>query len=164
MFQEVPYDVLFNTIVVEADFDFGLALWAGSEPNQMTGYYENSSGITIPVFASKIEHSAFIMWDLFEGLNGVEDYKGLIDYYRNTYFNSDLDVTYLLRDGATLMYCYWPNGLDDVWKNISANLLTGATVKGVLDRYANSADTLIEEHVVPNTVAIEKYRAEGFFD
>ncbi|MBQ1216509.1 MAG: hypothetical protein IIX85_00960 [Clostridia bacterium] len=157
-------DVLFNTIVVEADFDFGLALWAGAEANQMTGYYENSSGITIPVFANKIEHSAFIMWDMFEGLNGVEDYNGLIAYYRNTYFNSDLDVTYLLRDGATLMYCYWPNGLDAVWSNMANNLLAGATVKGVVDKYAGSVDTLIEEHVVPNTVAIEKYRAEGFFD
>ena len=157
-------DVLLNQIVVEADFDFGLALWAGAEPNQMTGYFENSSGITIPVFASKIEHSAFIMWDLFEGLNGIESFDDLIAYYRDTYFTSDLDVAFLLRDGATLMYSYWPNGVDNLWSNLGGSLLTAATVQGVVDKFAGSTDAMIDQHVVPNQVALEKYRSEGFFD
>ena len=157
-------DVLLNQIVVEADFDFGLALWAGAEPNQMTGYYENSSGITIPVFANKIEHSAFIMWDLFEGLNGIESFDDLISYYRETYFTSDLDVTFLLRDGATLMYSYWPNGVDSLWTNLGGGLLSAASVQGLVDKYAGSTDTMIDQHVVPNQVAIAKYRSEGFFD
>ena len=157
-------DVLLNQIVVEADFDFGLALWAGAEPNQMTGYFENSSGITIPVFASKIEHSAFIMWDLFEGLNGIESFDDLIAYYRDTYFTSDLDVAFLLRDGATLMYSYWPNGVDNLWSNLGGSLLTAASVQGVVDKFAGSTDAMIDQHVVPNQVALEKYRSEGFFD
>ncbi|MBQ5820410.1 MAG: hypothetical protein IIW31_04165 [Clostridia bacterium] len=156
---------LFGNVVVEADFDFGLTTWAGSEANILSGYYENCYSVTIPVFTGMgIENTAFIMWDLFEGMNGIESYNDLIAYYRNTYFTSDQDVEHLLRDGATLMYSYWPNGIDNVINNMTANLMASATVQGLVEKYVHSQDTAIEEHIVPNKVALEKYRSEGFFD
>ena len=156
---------LFGNVVIEADFDFGLTTWAGSEANVMSGYYENCYSVTIPVFTGMgIENTAFIMWDLFEGMNDIESYDDLIKYYRDTYFTSDQDVVHLLREGATLMYSYWPNGIDDITGTFSSNLLLSASVEGMIDKYAHSKDTDIETHIVPNKVAIEKYRSEGFFD
>ena len=129
---------LFGNVVVEADFDFGLTTWAGSEANILSGYYENCYSVTIPVFTGMgIENTAFIMWDLFEGMNGIESYDDLIAYYRNTYFTSDQDVEHLLRDGATLMYSYWPNGIDSVINNMTANLMASATVQGLVEKYGD---------------------------
>ncbi|MBQ2272333.1 MAG: hypothetical protein II337_02595, partial [Clostridia bacterium] len=84
--------------------------------------------------------------------------------YRETYFTSDLDVTYLCREGADIAYSYYPHGLDDVWNSFASNLLTSATVQGMVDKFAGSVDSLIETHVLPNQVALDSFRQQGYFD
>ena len=153
---------LFDSIVVEME-SFGLSVWGGADANVMSGYYENSSAVAIPVFAQSATHSAFLMADIFEGLGENTTQQDVIDYYLNNYFESALDVEFLLRTGAdNLQYSYWPNGGGDVWPQMATAFLT-TNVATLIQKNGNVIDTCINDHMVPNQVKIEKYRQNGFF-
>ncbi len=155
---------LFQDIVVEGPSNFGIITWAGDEANTLTGYYEMVPAIAIPLCAQSVEHSAFLMADLFEGLGDIETYDDVIDYYSETYFNSELDILCLVREGAALQYSYWPNGIDSIWSGITSDLLTASSVAALVEKYVHTVDTEIETHIMPNTVALEAWRQAGYFD
>ena len=155
---------IFSYVVTEGPENFGLITWAGYDANVLSGYLEQAYTVAIPVFAQNVEHSAFLMYDLFEGLGDVETYEDVIAYYRETYFESDLDMTFLMRDGVSLQYSYWPNGVEEVWTNIDMDLLTASSISGMVKKFASTVDEEIETHMVPNTVAIEAYRQNGYFE
>ena len=155
---------IFDYIVTDMD-NFGLTVWAGADSNVVSGYYENSSAIAIPLFAQNVEHSAFLMYDLFEGLAGVEDFDDVVDYYRDTYFATDLDVEYLLRsDAKSLQYSYWPNGGGDVWTAMGAGFVGASSVQVLIDKNVGLIEECITTHMLPNQVVIEGYRAAQYFD
>lgn len=153
--------VILNTISVGHD-NFGLIPWAGIDANEMTGYYENCRSVSIPIFAQNAKHSAHLMYDLFEGLDGIETYDDVIRYYRDTYFTSDLDVKFLLMDGAKLHYSYWPNGGDEALKKVAADLLGTSSVRTLVERMIPLDTAAIETYVIPNTVQLEIYRQNGY--
>ena len=157
-----PQDI-FAFVVTEGPENFGLITWAGYEPNVISGFLEQVFAVSIPTFAQNAEHSAFLMYDLFEGLDDIESYSDVIAYYRETYFATDIDMECLVRENVKLQYSYWPNGVDAVWTNISTNLLTTSSIPSLLAKHSGVVDTEIEEHMVPNTVALEAYRQNGFF-
>ena len=154
---------LLNNIVVEADFSYGLMPWAGPDANYMSGYYENTASVAIPTFAQNGEWSAFLMWDLFEGLEGTATYDDVVAYYRETYFETDLDMEILLNSGRdNLQYSYWPNGGDDTLNAINGSFLS-ASIANLIQSHAGLTDTVVNDYIVPNKVALEKYKAEGKF-
>lgn len=158
-----PID-LFGSIVSEADeFGWGIITWAGAEANTVVGYYEQVYTVAIPRFAQDIEHSAFLMYDLFEGLEGVKSYSDVVDYYASKYFESELDVELLFRTDATVQYSYWPNGLG-LFPIEGKDFNMASSMSALVNSAAHSQDHLIEEHVIPNKVALEKYRQAGYFD
>lgn len=158
-----PSEVL-NNVVMDMS-DFGLTLWAGADANVVSGYYENSSAISIPIFAQNSEHSAFLMYDLFEGLGEVETMDDVVEYYRSNYFASDLDVEFLLRtDANNLQYSYWPNGGGDVWPAMSPSFLSAASMATLIGKNKSVIDGCIEDYQVANKVTIEAYRQNGYFN
>ncbi len=158
-----PIDI-FSYVVTEGPANFGITTWAGDDANTLTGYYEQVYSVAIPLFAQDIEHSAFLMKDLFEGLGDIRTYDDVLAYYRETYFNSDLDLELMVREGATLQYSYWPNGIDGIWNDLSSNLQSASSVSNLVSKYAPSIDDAVEEHVLPNMVALEIWRQAGYFD
>jgi len=154
---------VFDQIVTTASFEFGLIPWAGLEPNYISGFYEDVCSVAIPTFAQNPEHTAFLMADLFEGLDGMETQDDIIAYYRENYFATDLDVEFLLKQGASLQYTYWPNKGDVVIDSIASTIDVVSSAKTLIDRYAPQLDPIIEEHILPNKVAIEAYRQNGYF-
>jgi len=155
--------VIFNNISLQMD-SFGLIPWAGADVNTMTGYYENCASVGIPIFAQDYYQSAYLMTYLFEGLNDVESGEDVVKYYRETYFDSDLDVKFLLMDGASLQYSYWPNGGDGALGTISDGLLTASSVKTLVENNVGITFDCVENYIVPNTVKLEQYRQNGFFN
>ncbi len=155
---------IFDYIVTDMS-NFGLALWAGANSNVVSGYYENSSAVAIPIFAQNVEHSAFLMHDLFEGLAGVESYDDVVAYYRDTYFATDLDVEFLLREDAdSLQYSYWPNGGGDVWPAMATNFLSASSIPTLISKNVGLISECIETHMVPNQIVVESYRGAQYFD
>ena len=154
---------LFGTIVTSVE-NFGLITWAGVDPNTLTGYYENCFSVAIPVFAKSAYESAYLAYDLFEGMNGIETYEDVIAYYRETYFDSDIDVTCLVREGASLQYSYWPNGVDIMWVNLTAGFDNASSMKTLIEKNEHCVDVPIETYMVPNAVKLEQYRQNGFFN
>lgn len=157
-----PLDI-FGYIVSQCE-DFALITWAGADANVLTGYYENCYSVTVPIFALDARQSAFLMYDLFEGLEGEQNVDDVIAYYRNNYFDSDIDVEVLVRKGATLQYSYWPNGVDAIWSNISNGFTTASSISALIDKHSTSVDTQIEENIIPNQVKLEAYRQNGYID
>lgn len=155
---------LFGTIVTDAKFDFGLITWAGAEANVLAGYYENTYSVAIPVFAQNAEHTAYLMYDLFEGMDGIETYEDVLNFYREEYFDSDLDVTLLVRDGAKLEYSYWPNGVEDMFYEIANGFKSVSNMKTLLENASKVVTTEINDYIVPNKVQLEKYRQAGYFN
>ncbi len=155
---------LFGDIVVNGPTNFGIATWAGSEANLLTGYYENVYAIAIPTFAQNADHSAFLMFDLFKGLDDAKDYSEVKDYYLNTYFSSEADMTCLIREGANLQYSYWPNGCDAIWNQISSGLAQASSVAGLIGKHIHIVDAQIEENIVPNQVQLKAWKEAGKFD
>ncbi len=151
---------LLGDVVVNGPTKFGVITWAGEEANMLTGYYENVYAVAIPSFAQTPEHSAFLMYDLFEGLEDVESYTDVMQYYADTYFNSDIDLTCLVREGAKLQYSYWPNGCDAIWGQISSSLLTSSSVSTLVGKNIHMVDSEIETYIVPNQVKLEAWRQE----
>lgn len=143
--------------------NFGIITWAGAEPNLQTGYYENCYSIAIPVFAQNHEESAFLMYDLFEGLGDIETYDDVIAYYRETYFDSDIDVECLMRPEAKIEYSYWPNNIGNAMGNVAANLAEASSVSALLGKYAHIDDEAIETYIIPNKIKLEAYRQNGYF-
>ncbi len=158
-----PADI-FNDTVVNGPSNFGVITWAGEEANTLTGYYEMVATVAIPLFAKNVEHSAYLMYDIFEGIGDVQTYDDVLAYYGETYFNSDIDLTCLVREGAKLQYSYWPNGVDSVWTGISDGLLTSSSISNLIGKYVTSTDKEIEEHVMPNQVALAGWKELGYFD
>ncbi len=159
-----PID-LFGSVVIDADFQFGVTTWASDEVNSLTGYYEQVYSVAIPVFAQNVRHSAFLMADLFEGLEGVETYDDVLAYYSEEYFSSDLDLKCLVREGATLQYSYWPNGtIDGVWSELANNLLSSGSVSSLVKRYAGTIEKDVETHILPNQVELIRWKDKWNID
>ncbi len=158
-----PIDV-FGYVVVEGPSNFGIATWAGDEANTLTGFYEQVYSVAIPLFAQNIEHSAFLMYDLFEGLGDIQTYDDVLAYYGDTYFNTELDLTCMVREGAVLQYSYWPNEATTAISNISSNLLTAGSITTLVGKYAPANDAAVEEHILPNQVALYGWQQAGYFD
>ncbi len=156
--------ILTETIVVEGPANFGIITWAGAEANTLTGFYEMVRTVAIPIFAQNADHSAFLMQDLFEGLGEVESYDDIMKYYADTYFSSDIDLTCLVRDGASLQYSYWPNGCDGIWNTLAGDLMNSSSVAGMIDKHIHMNDTELETYMVPNKVALEAWRQQGKID
>ena len=97
-------------------------------------------------------------------MNGIETYEDVIAYYRETYFDSDIDVECLVREGATLQYSYWPNGVDSVIGAIASGFESASSIQTLLEKNEHLVDTEIEIHLVPNVVKLEQYRQNGFFN
>ncbi len=158
-----PID-LFDYVVIDSKDPFGLTVWGGADANVLSGYYEHVYSVGIPVFAQNPKHSAFLMADLFEGLEDVESYEDVIAYYGDKYFESELDLEMLIRPGATLQYSYWPNdGIDDVWTTMRDQLMS-LSVANLIERYAGLIDTAVENHIVPNKVALQEWSQVKDFD
>ncbi|MBQ5743440.1 MAG: hypothetical protein IIV79_04515, partial [Clostridia bacterium] len=154
-----PSNVFDSIVVKDSSFPFGIITWASDVANSLTGYYEQVYSVAIPRFAKEVEHSAFLMADLFEGLEGVETYQDVLDYYREDYFDSDIDVECLVRDGAALQYSYWPNGtIDKVWTDLEKEFLSASSVSSLVKRYANTISKDVETHILPNQVALQQWR------
>ena len=149
--------------VVKDLTNFGLTCWAGIDANTLSGYYENCYSVGIPVFAQDFECSAFLMYDLFEGLNGIETYEDVIQFYRDNYFETDLDVQMLVRQGASLQYSYWPNGGDKLF-SFSTKLPGSASISSIIESACNEAKATAENYILPNMVELEKYKQAGYFD
>ena len=158
-----PTDLFNKVAVKDSSFKFGVTTWASAEANSLTGYYEQVYSVAIPRWAQDVEHSAFLMADLFEGLdiNGqtIETYEDVLDWYRDEYFDSDIDLECMVREGATLQYSYWPGTRFDVmWNELSDNLLTSGSVTTLIKRYVGSIEKDTETHVVPNQVALYQWK------
>ena len=152
---------LFSDIISEAD-SLGLMVWGASENNFLSGYYENAPSLAIPTFAQNKEWSAFLMYSLFEGLGDVETQDDVISYYRENYFESDIDIVVLMREGASLQYSYWPNdGLDGMWSQLAGGLMNASSIPTLIQRYAAQSDAAIEKNIVPNQVALRAYKEAG---
>ncbi len=155
-----PITIL-NNIVVDAAFSYGIMPWGGFEPNYMSGYYENVCTVAIPTFAQNAEWSAFLMADLFEGLDGTPDYNSVLEYYRNTYFDTDTDMEILIQQGSNnLQYSYWPNNGDATLGAIAGSFLS-SSVTALLQANAGLVDSVVETYILPNKIALEQYKAEG---
>jgi len=154
---------IFGSIVTSVD-SFGIITWAGADANTLTGYYENCYSIAIPVFAKDVYQSGYLIYDLFEGLDGVETYEDVIKFYRETYFDSDIDVECLVREGASLQYSYWPNGLDSLYSSITTGFESASSIKNLIEKNEHLVDTEINTHLIPNVVKLEQYRQNGFFN
>ncbi len=156
---------LFDYVVVgDSKISLGLTCWAGKEANVLSGFYEDVCSIAIPVFAQNVTHSAFLIADLFEGLENVETYEDVLKFYSDTYFESELDLEMLVRPNAVLQYSYWPNdGIDGIWTSIGDKLLI-LSVTSLINKYAGTINTAVEKHIVPNKVALQKLSAEKDFD
>ena len=152
--------VVLDPIAVKVDA-FGLIPWGGADTNVMTGYYENCCSVAIPTFAKDGKQSAYLMHDLFKGLGDAETKSDVVEYYRSTYFESDLDVKFLLMDGAKLNYSYWPNGGDEALKAVASGLMTASSVRTLVDKSTPLDLQAIESHIVPNTVQLEIFRQNG---
>ncbi|MBP3301048.1 MAG: extracellular solute-binding protein [Clostridia bacterium] len=152
--------VVLNHISVQHD-NFGLITWAGVDANAMTGFYENCCSVSVPIFAQDAKHSAYLMYDLFKGLGEIETASDMVKHYRDTYFTSDLDVKFLLMNGAKLNYSYWPNGGDEALKRVSADLLTSSSLRTLVDKSVPVDTATVETYLVPNTVQLEIYRQNG---
>jgi len=144
--------------------NFGLITWGGADANTLCGFYENTYAVSIPVFAKDVYQSAFLAYDLFEGLDGIETFDDVIKFYRETYFDSDIDVEVLVRDGVALEYSYWPNNVSSFWTPIVNGFMTTSSVKNLLEKNMNVADTEFNTHVIPNKVKLEQFRQNGFFN
>ncbi len=155
---------LLGSIVVEGPENFGIISWAGMEANVLSGYYENVYAIAIPNFAQNADHSAYLMFDLFKGLGDIKGYDDVMNYYLDTYFSSDVDITCLVRPGAKLQYSYWPNGCDAVWENLAGGLMTSSSIQGLIDKNLHSSDGPLENHMVPNQVALKAWKDAGKID
>lgn len=155
-----PLD-LFDYIVSDGP-EFGLITWAGAEANVLSGYYENCYSIAIPTFAQDAKQTAYLMYDLFMGLGDVETYGDVIEYYRTTYFDSDIDVEVLFRPGARLQYSYWPNKVDTIWQSITSSFSSTSSIKTLIEKVEHTVDTEIETYMIPNMVQLEIYRQNGY--
>ncbi len=159
-----PQDLL-NSVAIDGPSTFGVITWAGDEANNLTGYYEQVYSVAIPTFAQSAEHSAFLMADLFEGLEGVEDYEDVLDYYREKYFNSDIDLECMVRDGATIQYFYHPNdSIDVIWDAMGKELLRSSSVSSLIGKYVDTKREAMNTHIIPNKVALDNWAKEGKFD
>jgi hypothetical protein len=160
----VAYRQILDSISVNMN-NFGLMMWGGADYNVMSGFYENCYSVCIPSFAQDPEHTAFLMYDLFEGMNGIETQADMVKYYRETYFDNDLDVQFMYRDGANLQYSYWPNDLDIATFDVIGNsLFTASSVENLLTKTLASADTIVETHLIRNQIELDKYKQAGYFD
>ena len=67
----------------------------------------------------------------------------------------------LLNSGRdNLQYSYWPNGGDDTLNAINGSFLS-ASIANLIQSHAGLTDTVVNDYIVPNKVALEKYKAEG---
>lgn len=161
---------LFDDIVTTMD-NFGLITWAGAEPNNLTGYYEQVYSIAIPLFAQDIEHSAFLIADLFEGLGTVgaganerqiETGEDIIEYYQEQYFDNEIDVECLLRPDAKLQYSYWPNDdLDLIYRSMAGDLFSMSSISAMIEKHHRMIDDAVETHMVPNQVKLDELKNAG---
>ena len=159
-----PLDLFGSIVSAEGIGEFGLITWAGADPNVLTGYYENCYSIAIPTFAKDAKQTAYLMHDLFKGLGDIESYSDIVEYYRNTYFETDIDVICLFREGARLQYSYWPNGVDGIWAGITGSFATTSSIKTLLEKVEHTVDTEIETYMIPNLVQLEIFRQNGIID
>lgn len=143
--------------------NFGVITWAGAEPNIQAGYYENCYSVAIPRFAQNYEQSAFLMYDLFEGVGEIQTFDDVLADYRENYFSTDIDVTCFLRPEGNFQYFYYARGNGKALENIMFELDTAASVEALVSKYANLDTEAIETHILPNKVALEKYRQAGYF-
>ncbi len=157
------YRVVFDNIAMQCE-NFALIPWAGADANTLSGFYENCYSVAIPIFAQDFDLSAHLMAHLFEGLGEVESTDDIVKYYKETYFESDLDVSFLLMEGANLQYSYWPNGGDAALNTIAGGLMSASSVKTLVEKTVPTVSEVVETHLVPNAVALEKYRQNGYFD
>ncbi len=156
---------VFDSVAVDCPDPFGIITWAGAEANILTGYHEQLHSVAIPTFAQNVEHSAFLMADLFEGLDGVEDYEDVLDYYREKYFTSDIDMECLVRQGAILQYSYHPNdSIDTIWNAMASELLRTSSVSALINKHVDTKNIAIEKHILPNTLALAQWEGQVDFD
>ena len=86
----------------------------------------------------------------------------MINYYRENYFDSDIDIEVLMRSNASLQYSYWPNdGMDGIYSQLAGGLMNASSMTTLISRYAASNDMKIEKHIVPNQIALHQYKLEG---
>jgi hypothetical protein len=104
------------------------------------------------------------MYFLFEGLDGIKTKSDVFSYYRESYFDTDLDVTMLLRTGADLQYSYGLNGADSVWSSLRSGFMASTNMSSLVSKYSNVADDAINTYIVPNQKALKDYRDKGYFD
>ncbi len=150
---------LFASVVLDGPENFGIITWAGETPNILAGYYENVYAVAIPIFAKNADHSAFLAYDLFEGLGDIETYEDVLAYYRETYFSSDLDITCLVREGAKLSYSYWPN-----FFAADADLMASGTIAVSVGKAIEKNREPVSTHIMPNKASIEAWRQQGKLD
>ena len=91
-------------------------------------------------------------------------WEDVFAYYRDTYFASDLDVEFLLREGASnLQYSYWPNGGGD-WTQMSGSFLSTSSMQRLVDQNKVFIEDCITNYMIPNQVALAGYKSAGYFD
>jgi len=150
---------LLNYVIPNGPKDFGIITWAGREPNFLPGYLTEVSTVSIPTFAQNQEHSAFLMYDLFEGLGDVKTKNDVIAYYQETYSLSETDVLCLFRSEEHLQFYYYGKGLN----NIAQNFDSVSSVRDLIQQNVSIDEETFEAYAIPNAIAIEAYRQSGFF-
>lgn len=154
--------------VVESVFvdlpNFGLTCWAGLDANVLSGSYDNCYSVSIPVFAQNPYGSALLMYDLFEGLDGMQDYDDVLRYYRETYFKTYADAKMLLRKNGNLQYSYQLHGGNKVWETLAEKIVLSPYVIPVIENSIGTFASVAKENALPNKVALLQYWGAGYFN
>lgn len=147
-----------NTIQYEMD-DFGLLPWPCGpygNPDELPAYYEDSTVITIPLFASDYEESAYIINAIFEGFDSYPTIESIEEYYADQVFHDPRDAKLFVSLGKNAQYCYWPDGGDNMLYTMTDNL-TSKTPTELIKTSLNSIQKCIDEQIMPNFKAMEHY-------
>ncbi len=148
----------------DLNFDFGVITWPSKDFNYVAGGYGEVTAIAIPTFAQNTTHSAHLIHDLFKGFGEVKDYRELLQYYRDTYFKSDVDLDCLMQTEGSTGYTYWVEGVCAPFYNISQNLMASTSVKTLVETSAERGDSAIENRVLANLHSLQKWREVGKID
>ncbi|MBO5300309.1 MAG: extracellular solute-binding protein [Clostridia bacterium] len=118
--------------------------------------FSDFDSFAVFVNAKEPEAAAMVvdrMCDPFEGYETLEDIK---NYASDIFFDKrDVDFfTYYLKN---IRWNYWTLGIYSFFDTAKNEAIKGASSIEIFDRYADAANALVEEYVVPNYQFIKEY-------
>ncbi len=93
------------------------------------------------------------MCDPFEGYETLED----IQQYASGLFYDQRDIEFFTTYLRDTRWNYWTFGIFDYFGDAMKEVLKGASSAEIIEKYADAANALVEEYVVPNYEFIKEY-------